>query len=90
MAEALSTTEAKQLNDTWYVITQGAQKPDGSGRTDIRQLLYDAATAATEQSAAIKALTDQVTEIGAKLEALTTSPPGHYTASGDIILTPTP
>lgn len=42
---ALSDKEQEQLlkyaKDTNYILWQGAQKPDGSGRTDIRQHFYN-------------------------------------------------
>lgn len=42
---ALSDTEQRQLlkyaQDVNYILWRGAQKPDGSGRTDFRQYFYD-------------------------------------------------
>jgi len=42
---ALSDREQRQLlkyaQDVNYILWQGAQKPDGSGRTDFRQYFYD-------------------------------------------------
>lgn len=42
---ALSEKEQRQLlkyaQDVNYILWQGAQKPDGSGRTDFRQYFYD-------------------------------------------------
>lgn len=59
---ALSDAQQEQLfkyaKDTNYILWQGAQKPDGSGRTDIRQHFYNIEGMLTE----IKA--NQMTMLG--------------------------